>query len=255
MEITCRSPVYITRNLSNIVPSEQEINPVDSMNIFILDLDGTLMPSHVADNRCYWQAVGEILGKAGAVPDLEIYENVTDPGILEQWCLSNLHRQPNPDEIQAVRIRFLQLLRESAAREPAAFEPMRGLKMWLDKGIADPDVQLAIATGGWAHTARFKLGAADLSHYRLPLVTSDDASRRTDIMSLALERLLNDSYRKYKAVSDDEINVTYFGDGPWDYQASHALGWQFVGIAHGERARKLRSIGAENVVTDYRDLC
>jgi len=225
------------------------------MKIFILDLDGTLMPSHVADNRCYWQAVAEILGQVNVIPDLELFENVTDPGILEQWCLTNLHRQPKPDEIKGVRLRFLQLLREAAAKEPEAFEPIRGLKMWLDKGIEDPDVQLAIAAGGWGHSARFKLDAAGLIHYGLPLASSDDASRRTDIMTLALERLLNASYREYKAASDDEINVTYFGDGPWDYQASLELGWQFVGIAHGDRARKLRNIGAENVVADYRDLC
>ena len=54
--------------------------------VFILDLDGTLMPSAEIDNLCFWEAVFECYGQRDGLPDLHHFKHVTDTGILEEWC-------------------------------------------------------------------------------------------------------------------------------------------------------------------------
>ncbi|MGI9357628.1 MAG: hypothetical protein ACR2PF_21035, partial [Rhizobiaceae bacterium] len=48
---------------------------------------------------------------------------------------------------------------------------------------------------------------------------SDDAYDRKEIMRTALSRL-----------GGSFDSVTYYGDGPWDRDASHQLGWSFVAV-------------------------
>jgi len=59
---------------------------------YLLDLDGTLIPSHAVDNRCYWSAVSEVFGVNESTLDLEGFSEVTDTLILRAWCLDRLHR-------------------------------------------------------------------------------------------------------------------------------------------------------------------
>jgi phosphoglycolate phosphatase-like HAD superfamily hydrolase len=43
------------------------------------------------------------------------------------------------------------------------------------------------------------------------------------------------------------------GDGKWDLQASLELGWEFIGIASGKQAARLKEAGAKHVQTDFRE--
>ena len=51
------------------------------------------------------------------------------------------------------------------------------------------------------------------------MATSDDAQDRKDIMRIALSHL-----------GSGFSSVTYFGDGPWDRDATMELGWRFVPV-------------------------
>jgi phosphoglycolate phosphatase-like HAD superfamily hydrolase len=212
--------------------------------IHILDLDGTLMPSHEADNRCYWQAVHQVFGTTDEVLALDQFRNVTDPGILGEWSASTLGRQPDEQEVASVKARFAALLEAAAKDEPASFRAFPGARHWLER---QPAGCVAIATGGWEHSARFKLQCAGLADLALPLATSDQAGDRESIMRHALT-LLPDSSRREGA------EITYVGDGPWDLAAARAVGWGFLGIASGERAERLRAAGASRVVADFSEL-
>lgn len=212
-----------------------------TLNIHILDLDGTMMPSHEVDNSCYWQAVGSVFNVPVHVHDLGEFEEVTDPAILAQWARETLGREPSENEVKAVKSRFLQLLHQSALDQPGNFVPTPGLEDWLR---AQPPENTAIATGGWRHTAEFKIYQGALGKFRIPLATSDDATQRINIMRHALSLLLPADRR-------GEISVTYIGDGPWDFKAAHALGWSFIGVARGDRAIALEYAGAEVVRQDF----
>ncbi|MGD8680114.1 MAG: haloacid dehalogenase-like hydrolase [Lysobacterales bacterium] len=216
--------------------------------IHILDIDGTLIPSAEIDNTCYWQAVGRVFGVSDEPLALHGFRDVTDSGILQEWHRRQFGTDPAEGAVRAVREAFLSLTREAAAREPRAFGPVAGVERWLDQQ-AERGIAVALATGGWGHTARFKLEWSGLARYRLPLASSDDAVRRVDIMLAARERLPVGEGNG-KASGD----VTFIGDGVWDLWASQELGWDFIGLASGDRRRRLLEAGAQRVVPDFHRL-
>jgi phosphoglycolate phosphatase-like HAD superfamily hydrolase len=103
---------------------------------------------------------------------------------------------------------------------------------------------ITIATGGWAHSARLKLKLSGLDRLDLPLASSDDALTRPEIMQVAVRRTLGHR-------SQAGVGFTYVGDGTWDLQVSQKLGWEFIGIAEGERANQLKKAGASHVRADF----
>ena len=218
-----------------------------AQEIWILDIDGTLIDTHEIDNTCYWGAVQRVFGLTDLRMDLLEYLHVSDSGILDQWCRHRLGRPPSDAETEALRQQFLEMLETVARERPELFQPRDGLISWLESKAARPGTHLAIATGSWRMTARYKLEFSGLSRFGLPLATADDAMSRTDIMSVALQRL------ELEAPVPGE-RITYIGDGPWDFSASQALGWSFIVIARDARAAALRELGADRVHPDFRSL-
>ena len=218
--------------------------PESGKHVFILDIDGTLMPSAEVDNKCFWQAVFDHFGERATLPDLLDYKHVTDSGIWNEWCHHELGRSPRTEETRQIKQRFLELLKAASHRQPEHFLPLPGVKSWLEAVQAHENVCAGIATGGWEHSARLKLGLAGLDRFNLPLASSDDAIPRAEIMQIAAQRTLHRQ-------PVDEAVFTYVGDGPWDLQAAQKLDWRFIGIAGGERAKQLRQAGAVHIQTDF----
>jgi len=212
--------------------------------VFILDLDGTLMPSAEIDNECYWQAVFACFGERVTLPDLHGFKNVSDSGILDEWCVRELGRLPRAEETGQIKLCFLQLLESAWIRKPQQFKPFPGVGRWLEAVRDNNKVYAGIATGGWGHSARLKLKLSGLDRFDLPLASSDDALERKEIMQIAARRTLKHQPENYTA-------FTYVGDGVWDLQASQKLGWEFIGIAGGARAAQLKQAGASNIQADF----
>ena len=218
--------------------------PNGGKQVFILDIDGTLIPSAEVDNECFWQAVFDCFGERATLPDLHGYTHVTDSGIWNEWCHHELGRSPSKEETLQIKQRFLDLLKAASHRQPEHFLPLPGVISWLESVQAHDNVYAGIATGGWEHSARLKLGIAGLERFNLPLASSDDATPRAKIMQISAQRTLN-----HRPV--DEAVFTYVGDGTWDLQASQKLDWRFIGIASGERAKQLRQAGAVHIQKDF----
>lgn len=218
--------------------------PNSGKQVFILDLDGTLIPSARVDDDCFWRAVFDCYGERTRHPDLHDFEHITDSGILSEWCDRVLERQPSAEETRQIRMRFLDLLKAAWNREPEHFMPLPGVIAWLEAIQASKNVFAGIATGGWGHSARLKLKLAGLDRFDIPLASSDEAIPRSEIMLIAAQKTL-------RGHRSDETNFTYVGDGPWDLKASRELGWRFVGIATGKRAETLRRAGASRVRADF----
>lgn len=214
------------------------------MIVYILDIDGTLMPSNEVDNECYWQAVDTVYGPGVGTLGLDGFEHVTDAGILGQWVEERTGCTPTDGDTAQVKKRFLELLRHKSVSRPDAFQPLPGVSRWLEMIREDSGSLAAIATGGWSHTARFKLEVAGLACFGLPLASSDDEVSRTGIMRNALALL--------EAGTKDALSdITYVGDGPWDVHSALALGWKFIGIAARQRADALRRAGARSVFENF----
>ena len=212
--------------------------------VFILDLDGTLMPSAEIDNECFWQAVFDCYGNHDQLPELHGFKHVTDSGILDEWCVRHLGRSPEVDETRQIKRQFGQLLESAFVLQPEHFEPLPGVSEWLEATIDNNNVYVGIATGGWQNSALLKLKLSGLNRFELPIASSDDAVSRTEIMQIAAQRTLGHH-------GDHEAVFTYIGDGIWDLQASNELGWRFIGIADGKRASQLRLAGADQILKNF----
>lgn len=212
--------------------------------VYILDLDGTLMPTAEIDNVCFWQAVAGVFGAPHHPPDLHDFVHITDSGILHEWCAREVGRPPSADEAARIKRLFEQRLQSAFHKQPAHFSPLPGVMDWLTAIRASGHAFAGIATGGWAHSARLKLKLSGLDRFALPLASSDDAVRRPDIMRIAASRTMGHASR-------ESTVFTYVGDGVWDLQASRELSWEFVGIASGARALLLESAGATLVRENF----
>jgi phosphoglycolate phosphatase-like HAD superfamily hydrolase len=218
------------------------------MHLIMFDLDGTLVDSNTVDSGCYLQALVDVFGFDLTQIDRHWggYPHVTDAGILQTLCQTELGRHPNSIEIHDYQQRFLELLKLACAQQ--SLQSISGASEILDTLNADPNFAIAIATGGWQQAARYKLQQAGLGKIILPMACSDDAYARVEIMKCAYQRSL-DFYQQ------SQFNtITYIGDGVWDGIASKHLEYNFVGIGTGERAADLLGTGAKGVFPHYQNL-
>ncbi len=183
----------------------------------IVDIDGTLLHSAEQDDRLYRIAVQEILGPVRFRRDLHAYQPVTDTGILMQILEDN--RLELTDAVIAdVKAEFCAGIAAHFEKH-GPFEAVPGARSFLARLKDSATTDIAIATGGWRASAELKLVAAGFDTHGIPLVTSDDALERTEIMQIALDSLQG----RYQP-------VVYYGDGRWDREASRRLGWQFRAV-------------------------
>ena len=187
------------------------------MHAKIFDIDGTLLQSAAVDDRIYMRAIERVLGKVRIRESLHDYDHVSDSGILTQLLEDNgLHEQSGLYE--KMKATFVAAISEHIETNGPFVEIPGARKHFM--GLAGTsDCAVAIATGGWRESALLKLQSAGFDLQGIPLATSDDAKDRRDIMMVALEQL-----------GSNFQSITYYGDGPWDQEATAALGWQFVPV-------------------------
>ena len=190
------------------------------MKAILFDIDGTLIESMTVDTGLYLASISEVLGPIRFRSALGDYEHVTDNGILAQVLDDNGYPF---DEQTAAAIKSIFVARiERHIETEGPFSTIHGAIEFFERTRADDGRRVAIATGGWRESARLKLESAGFDIDGIPLVTSDDAWSRIEIMETALARL-----------GGDFESVTYFGDAEWDRQACDSLGWDFVAVGPG----------------------
>ena len=189
------------------------------MHVVCFDIDGTLVASAGFDGELYQQAVQDVLG-VNLNPDWSQYKNVTDSGILEEILESIPDVEERTRLGRRVKSEFVNSTKQYFERNPRLIREIQGAKALVTTLREFPNVSICIATGGWAETATVKLRAIGIDPTKIPMATSSDAVRRTDIMRLAESR----------AISGSVTRRTYFGDGQWDKKAAAELGYDFVAI-------------------------
>jgi phosphoglycolate phosphatase-like HAD superfamily hydrolase len=217
------------------------------MNLVLFDIDGTLTLTNEVDNRCYIRALSEALGTTGIDTDWSKYRDVTDSGIASALWEVRYGAPPSCRQLDSVRERFVALLEQSFAHDPAACRAVPGAAAILAELTERGVFAVGLATGGWLESARLKLRHAALDEGKFPLASASDACSREAIMALAAERVAArwgvQGFR----------SIVYVGDAVWDVKAARRLGWRFVGIGTGESAERLRREGARWVIGDYGD--
>jgi phosphoglycolate phosphatase-like HAD superfamily hydrolase len=217
------------------------------MKLAIFDIDGTLTESVAVDEVCFVQAFRGVLGIEGINTNWLDYKFQTDSGLALEICRNHLGRDPGGAEISRLQSRFIELL---CAAVEATGRPMReipGASALLRRVEAHPGWRVAIATGGWKVSARFKLASAGLPVDGIPWASADDAHDRVEILRTSIQR----AGQHYGQVAFGK--VVYIGDGVWDVRAAKALGIGFLGLAADTKAGRLVEEGASCVLPDFSD--
>jgi phosphoglycolate phosphatase-like HAD superfamily hydrolase len=217
------------------------------MNLAVFDIDGTLTDSVVVDEVCFLQAFRDVLGIEVINTNLLEYRFQTDSGLTWEICHRHLGRAPTPAEISCLQARFLELLQAISEPNRQPFGEVPGAGALLRHLNAHSPWHVAIATGGWRVSARFKLARAGLPVDAFPWANADDALDRVDILRTAVSRAAQD-YGQHAFEK-----VVYVGDGVWDVRAAKALGLGFLGRAAGSKAQGLMEEGASYVLEDFSD--
>jgi phosphoglycolate phosphatase-like HAD superfamily hydrolase len=217
------------------------------MNLAIFDIDGTLTESVAVDEVCFVQAFRDVLGIEGINTNWMDYSFQTDSGLTLEICRKHLGRDPGGAEISRLQSRFIQLLCASVEGTRQPMREVPGAAALLHRLKAGPGWRIAIATGGWNVSARFKLASAGLPVDGIPWASADDACDRVEILRTAIQR----AGRQYDQVAFEK--VVYIGDGVWDVRAAKALRIGFLGLAASNKAGRLVEEGASCVLPDFSD--
>jgi phosphoglycolate phosphatase-like HAD superfamily hydrolase len=217
------------------------------MHLVLFDIDGTLTLTNEVDNSCYLCALGEALGATEIDTDWAKYRDVTDSGIASVLWEARYGAPPSSAQLDAVRERFVTLLEQAFAHDPAACRAVPGAAAILAALAERADFAVGLATGGWLESARLKLHHAGLGEREFPLASASDACAREAIMALAVKR----AAARWGVPCFQSI--VYVGDAVWDVRASRNLGYHFIGIGSAGQAVRLRGEGAKCVIADYGD--
>ena len=221
------------------------------MQLAIFDIDGTLTDTSAMDNRCFERALAEVFGFSESLDEWHACPHVSDSGLLQFVFEQKLRRPPDEAEVERFQKHFLSLMNEAVAAAPHTAAPINGAVTAFANMLDETDWAVAIATGCWQASAHFKLRQASVDFMRVPLAHSDQLPAREDILTDALAQAK--SHYQIRLKRADFERVVYIGDALWDVRTTRNLRMPFVGIAHGERAERLRDAGASHVLPDYTD--
>lgn len=203
----------------------------------VFDNDGTICDTNDVDGVCYAKAIENVIGTALSTLDWTTYEEPTGSAIVRDLLAGD---PAAPEKEEAIKREFVRLLEEERSKFPGSFSPLPGAAQFIGRLEEERICPVAIATGCFDTSARFKLRCCGIELDDFPHATSSDTPRRQDIIPLAAAR-----------AGFEIASVIYFGDGPWDARVSRILGVPMIGI--GRRIRQLRALGVEHTFRDYSD--
>ena len=216
------------------------------MTLVVFDLDGTLTRTFAVDGDCYLQAFDTSLGVKDVSDRWSEYEHVTDLGVMRDVFQSRFGRAPDPAEIEAFVDCFVGLLRGRYESAADAFGEIPGATAFLAR-LRHAKWGVAIATGGWERSARFKIDAAQLGAGHFPAAFAEDGPARHEIVLAAIARAK--TYYRENAFQ----RVVLVGDALWDLRCAQKLGLPFVAVADPDRARHLAEFGTSHVIEHFID--
>lgn len=210
------------------------------MKLIIFDIDGTILDSVNADDKCFVQTFKDLYQIDLTNANWNDFKNVTDTGLTNEIFEKWLNRVPEKKEIETIKAHFRGLL-NNCAYEFTEIEKSLSFIKFISK---KPDFEIGFATGGWKETAELKCNLIGLDLNGFIFRSSNDHFNRANIIEL----VINDAIAKNNKEQFEFI--LYFGDGLWDYKTTMELGIDFIGLDY-KGNNKLRNAGVEKVIRNY----
>lgn len=210
------------------------------MKLIIFDIDGTILDSVNADDRCFIQTFKDLYQIDLTNVDWNDFENVTDAGLTIEIFQKWLNRVPKKEEIETIKNHFKNLL-ENSINE---FTEIDKALSFIESLSKNPDFEIGFATGGWKETAELKCNSIGLRLNDFIFKSSNDHFNRAKIIELVIKEAL-DKHR----IKNFET-VIYIGDGLWDYKTTNELEIDFIGIDF-KNNNKLYNAGVKKIIENY----
>jgi phosphoglycolate phosphatase-like HAD superfamily hydrolase len=221
---------------------------MSSSKLVIFDIDGTLTNTNAVDEECFRLTVASLFKIEGISTNWASYKYSTDSGILDELFMRELKMRPSPEDLSHYKEFFLKSLKDIYQKSPDSFLEIPGAAELFPYLLANTDWRVAIATGAWQSSARFKLEAGNIPYDDIPAAFAEDAFDRKDIVIRAKDR----AAEFYGCESFSQI--VYVGDGVWDLKAAKECGYGFVGIGSNANGSLLRAGGAKKIFFDYKNI-
>jgi phosphoglycolate phosphatase-like HAD superfamily hydrolase len=215
------------------------------MKLAVFDLDGTLTRTFQVDGACYVQAFADSLGIHAVNSEWSTYEHVTDSGVMSEIFATTFGRCPDAAEVSSFIECFVGLLNECYRINPERFGEIPGAASLVTRLGEGSEWGVAIATGSWERSARFKIKVAGIPADGVPAAFAEDGPSREAIVRTAVLRA---SAHYGQPEFDRVVSV---GDGVWDIHTACRLGLAFVGVGRGQKAERLYEAGASYVIENF----
>ena len=157
--------------------------------LVIFDIDGTLCRTSQLDDDCWRLAAAEVLDIESMSTDWNDYPHSTDESIA-----STLHQRARGTvagrkDVDLLRDRFVSILQDAHDAEPDSMKQTPGASDFIARLLSEGH-GVAIATGGWTPSARFKLECCGIEHESIPSAFACDAHPRAEIIEIARARAI-----------------------------------------------------------------
>lgn len=141
----------------------------------VFDVDGTLCDTQHVEGRCYASAIERVTGLSLDTLDWSAYDEPTSSAIVRHLLDSDPKAIEKEEKIKS---EFCRLLQEERPSYPGDFVPVPGAVEFLERLSAEKVCEVAIATGCFDVTARFKLECCGIGLDQYPNATSSEKSQK-----------------------------------------------------------------------------
>ena len=215
------------------------------MNLAIFDIDGTLTETDKVDEICFVQALADAHGITEISTNWAGYPHTTDSAITFHVFQERFNRVPEEIELLKFKARFVSLLEDYCANDPALFAEIVGASCMLRRLNQELEWRVAIASGSWRVSAALKLKVAGIELDDFPAAFADDGLSREEILKSALVKA------QFRYGQRHFARIVSVGDGLWDVRTARNLRFPFLGIGSEEGRKTLRRAGATHVIRDF----
>ena len=210
------------------------------MKLIIFDIDGTILDSVNADDKCFIQTFKTLYQIDLSTANWNDFTNVTDSGLTMEIFENRLNRTPLPEELTTIKSHFKNLLSEHVGQ----FSEIDHAFSFIQILSENPEFEIGFATGGWKETAELKCNSVGFNLNDFIFKSSNDHYNRAKIIELVIEAALDKN-----EISEFE-SITYFGDGLWDFKTTAELGINFIGVDF-KNNEKLKNAGVEKIIKNF----